>query len=131
MTYETLFEGFDPAQYETEVKKRWGETEAYKQSKKRTSNYSKADWTKMKAEEKAIWQDAAKAMGEGMEAHGQSARDLAHRHREHICRWFYDCSPDMHKGLAAMWLADERFQNAIDAYGAGLTKWMAAAIEVH
>lgn len=39
-----LFEGFHPSRYEDEVKARWGGTEAYRESARRTSGYTKADW---------------------------------------------------------------------------------------
>ena len=32
-----LFNGFNPSQYEQEVKERWGKTDAYKESARRTS----------------------------------------------------------------------------------------------
>ncbi len=128
MNYKVLFKGFDPNAYEEEVKSRWGDMPAYAQSRKRTKNYSDKDWAEMKSEEIAIWQDAAKAMTSGADPMGATARDLAHRHREHISRWFYDCSPDMHKRLSEMWLADTRFQKTIDAHGVGLTDWMVEVV---
>ena len=128
MNYEVLFQGFDPRAHEAEVESRWGETQAFAQSRKRTAEYSDRDWAAMKSEETAIWQDAAKAMRAGADPIGVTGLDLAHRHREHICRWFYDCSPEMHKGLSEMWGADDRFQQAINAHGTGLTVWMSAAI---
>jgi len=36
-----MFDGFDPGQYEAEVEQRWGDTEAYKESKRRTAKYTK------------------------------------------------------------------------------------------
>src|SRR5919112_4854557 len=45
-----VFGEFDPEQYEEEVQERWGETDAYAQSKRRTSSYTKEDWVRIKAE---------------------------------------------------------------------------------
>ena len=53
LTPEERFEVFgehDPAQYEAEVEERWGDTDAYAQSKRRTAAYSKDDWVRIKAE---------------------------------------------------------------------------------
>ena len=53
LTPEERFEVFgehDPAQYEAEVEERWGETDAYAQSKRKTAAYSKEDWLRIKAE---------------------------------------------------------------------------------
>src|SRR5688572_19014518 len=38
-----IFDGFDPDQYADEAKQRWGHTEAYKVSAKRTKSYTEAD----------------------------------------------------------------------------------------
>ena len=45
-----VFGDFDPAQYEIEVKERWGDTDAYRESARRTSRYTKDDWKRIKAE---------------------------------------------------------------------------------
>ena len=53
LTPEERFEVFgehDPAQYDAEVEERWGETEAYAQSKRKTAAYTKEDWLRIKAE---------------------------------------------------------------------------------
>ncbi len=42
------------------------------------------------------------------------------RHREHISRWFYPCSPQMHRGLAEMYTADERFTRTYEREAEGL-----------
>jgi len=49
-------------------------------------------------------------------------------HRAHITRWFYPCSEEIQKGLAAMYIANARFTENIDKYGAGLAKFIHAAI---
>src|SRR5262245_8064974 len=41
---KSLFDGFDPAQYEAEAEERWGNTDAYKESQKRVKRYGKAEW---------------------------------------------------------------------------------------
>jgi len=46
MSKEEMFEvfgKFDPAEYEDEAKQRWGDTDAYKESARRTARYSKED----------------------------------------------------------------------------------------
>jgi MerR family transcriptional regulator, thiopeptide resistance regulator len=52
------------------------------------------------------------------------ATDLAERHRQHISRWFYDCTYDMHRGLAEMYLADERFTRTYDDLAPGLARYV-------
>src|SRR5918992_742885 len=53
LTPEERFEVFgehDPSRYDAEVEERWGETEAYAQSNRRTAAYTKDDWLRIKAE---------------------------------------------------------------------------------
>ena len=38
-------------QYAAEVKERWGDTEAYAESARRTKSYTEADWVRIKGEE--------------------------------------------------------------------------------
>ena len=57
-----IFDGFDPDKYADEAKQRWGHTNAYKVSMKRTKSYTEADWLKLKDEQAAIYADAFAAM---------------------------------------------------------------------
>ena len=53
LTPEERFELFGddyPEEYEAEAEERWGETEAWAQSQRRTSAYTKEDWVRIKAE---------------------------------------------------------------------------------
>ena len=126
-----LFDGFDPSRYEEEVKARWGETDAYKESARRTSKYTKTDWERYKAESHAILSDAATLFRSGAAADGGDATAVAERHRLSIDRWFYPCGPEMHAGLADMYEADPRFADSIDKYAPELTPWWAAAIRAN
>jgi DNA-binding transcriptional MerR regulator len=128
MSSKDMFDGFEPEKYEDEVKDRWGKTDAYKESSRRTRGYGEKDWAAIKAESNAIFADAAKAMNSGIAADSAAARVFAERHRQHIERWFYPCSTAMHANLADMWEADERFKSNIDKASPGLTAWLAAAV---
>jgi MerR family transcriptional regulator, thiopeptide resistance regulator len=126
MSKEEMFEvfgDFDPSKYEDEVKQRWGETDAYRESKKRTARYKKQDWQQIKAEGEAITQKLAELMGTGVKASDTRAMDVAEEHRRYISRWFYPCSPEMHRGLGEMYVADSRFTENIDKVKPGLAKY--------
>jgi DNA-binding transcriptional MerR regulator len=123
-----LFDGFDPAQYEDEVKERWGETDAYKESARRTKTYGKAEWEQIRAEGEAIYARLAELMREGAAADDARCRGVAEAHRAHIDRWFYPCSKEMHKGLGAMYVADPRFAANLDKTGPGFAQYLSDAI---
>ena len=126
-----LFDGFDPTDHQDEVEERWGKTEAYAESARRTSKYTKADWERYKAESHAIMSSAAELFGAGAPADGDEAKAVAEQHRLSIDRWFYPCAPGMHAGLADMYEADARFAESIDRYAPGLTSWLSAAIRAN
>jgi len=44
-------------------------------------------------------------------------------HRLYISRWFYPCSPDMHRGLGEMYVADSRFTENLDKVKPGLAQY--------
>ena len=131
MEMKELFDGFDPSKYEAEARQRWGTTEAYAESKRRTQRYTEADWKKLKAEQAAIYAEAVAAMKGGKAPSDEDVMDIADRHRLSIDRWFYPCSVALHRGLAAMYESDERFAVNIDKYGEGLTTFLVAAIRAN
>ena len=49
------------------------------------------------------------AMADGEPATSERAMDAAEQHRLHIHRRFYDLTPEFHRGLGDMYLADPRF----------------------
>ena len=124
-----VFDGFDPADYEAETRARWGETDAYAQSARRTKSYTEADWSALKAELDEIWSDAAEAMRAKVAPTSNAAASIVERHRRHVHRWFYDLTPAMHAELADMWASDARFRANIDAFGVGLTDWLVPAVK--
>jgi MerR family transcriptional regulator, thiopeptide resistance regulator len=124
----TMFEGFDPSEYEDEARERWGHTEAYRESSRRAAGYGEAEWAEIRGEAEAITRELVALMRSGAPADGPEARALAERHRDHISRWFYPCSPRMHRGLAEMYIADERFAGTYEREAEGLAPYFHDAI---
>ncbi len=123
-----VFGDFDPTQYEDEARERWGETDAFKQSQDRAKRYSKADWTGIQSEMDRLNGLLVNAMNAGTPATSQAVMALAEEHRQHISRWFYDCSHEMHRGLGAMYVDDLRFTANIDKTAPGLAAYLREAI---
>lgn len=124
---EEMFEVFgehDPTLHAEEVEQRWSDTDAYRQSHQRASTYSKADWQRMTAELGDLNRRLVEALQSGHTPDGSQAMALAEEHRQHINRWFYDCSPTMHRALGEMYLADPRFTNTYEGLAAGLAQWV-------
>jgi MerR family transcriptional regulator, thiopeptide resistance regulator len=119
-----LFGDFDPSQYAEEVEERWGGTDAYAESRRRAARYTKDDWRRIVDESGAIERGFVDALAAGEPPEGPRAMDLAERHRRHISRWFYDCGPAMHRGLAEMYVADARFRAHYEQQAAGLAQYV-------
>ena len=131
MTKEEMFEvfgDFDPSEYEDEVKERWGHTDAYKESARRTKQYTKADWQRFKEESEAITGAIVALLREGVPADDPRTMDAVERHRLQIDRWFYPCSREMHVGLAEMYVADPRFTATYEKIHPGLAQYVHDAI---
>jgi len=123
--------GLDPAAYEDEARERWGHTDAYKESARRTQGYTKDDLAGIKAEMEDIEARMAELMSSGAPARGDAAMAVAEEARLHIDRWYYPCSPGMHAGLADMYTADPRFRAHYDERAAGLAEFVATAIKAN
>lgn len=122
-----VFGDFDPDQYEDEARGRWGDTDAWKQSKQRASSYTKDDWMRIQAETGELSQRFVALMRAGTSVSSDAAMDLAEEHRSQITRWYYDCSIEIHRGIGEMYVADERFTKNIDETAPGLAAYMSGA----
>ena len=126
-----VFGGFDPTEYEEEARERWGDTDAYQQSARRTARYTREDWERLGAEAAEINEAFIALMEAGEAAGGPEAMDVAERHRAHISKWFYECSIEIHQGLGQMYVADHRFTENIDKAWPGLAAYMSEAIQAN
>ncbi len=125
---KNMFDGFDHEQYEAEAKQKWGDTDAYQESARRTKQYGKAEWDAIKREGEQIYARFAELMREGTPAGDARVRGVVEAHRAHIDRWFYPVSRQMHVGLAEMYVADPRFTANIDKVAPGLAAYIREAI---
>lgn len=123
----SLFDGFDPQRYEQEVADRWGETDAYAQSHRRTQSYSEGDWVRIKEESDTILKRVAEAVERDMPSDSASSCELAEAYRLHVDRYFYPCSRAMYREVAALYTADARFRNNLDRFGEGVAAFLTAA----
>ncbi|HWO20604.1 MAG TPA: MerR family transcriptional regulator [Kofleriaceae bacterium] len=125
---KSLFDGFDPSQYEEEARQRWGHTEAYKESTRRAKQYSKEDWDRYKREAQAIGERIVERMRAGVPPNDAVVQAAVEDHRLLIDRWFYPCSVAMHKNLGAMYVNDPRFTQNLDKLAPGYARYLSDAI---
>lgn len=117
------------ARYAEEAKARWGGTDAYAQSEKRTATYGQSDWAQI--QEGMEERMAAFAAVRGLDAADERVQALVADWQQYITDHFYTCTDEILAGLGEMYAADERFRANIDRHGAGTAACMAHAIAAY
>lgn len=116
------------SQFENEVQERWGDTDAYRQSKSKTSKYSKEDFEAAKVDQEAATELFVYAFGNSLSIDSPKAQEAVKAHRDAITKWFYECSIEMQKNLAVMYIEDPRFKEYYDGRVRGLAQYVHDAI---
>ena len=127
---EIFGDGFSD-EYQAEAQERWGGTDAWKQSARRTKGYTKADWERIRAEGEAVNTAFVAALQAGHPATSVQAMDAAEAHRAQIDTWFYDCTHDFQRNLADMYVADPRFTKTYEDIAPGLAQYVRDAIHAN
>ena len=123
-----VFGSFDTDVYADEVEERWGGTDAYTESARRAARYTKDDWLRIQRESGELMARWLAAFDAGASADGQAAMDLAEEHLQQITKFFYDCTFEIHVGLAEMYIADPRFTKFYDDQRPGLAQYVHDAV---
>ncbi|MCT2589998.1 MerR family transcriptional regulator [Streptomyces sp. N2-109] len=123
-----VFGDFDPEEHAEEVERRWGDSDAYRQSQRRTAAYGKEDWLRIKGEQEDWQRRFVALMDSGAASEGEAAMDLAEEARQQICRFYYDCDYEIHTGLAGMYVGDERFRSYYEDIRPGMARYLHDAI---
>jgi DNA-binding transcriptional MerR regulator len=134
MSNDELFDGFDDAkieEYKKEAKERWGETDAFKESERKTSKYGKADWDEIKVESGDIFTKLAALMAEGKSPADDAVQEQIGRWFKHINDRFYACTPEIFRGLADMYVGDARFTATYDKVRPGLAQFKRDAMHIY
>lgn len=115
--------------YAEEVKKRWGNTDAYKEYEKKTGSYDKNSWNTINEEMAEILKEFAD--NRDKDVNSDIVQSLVEKWRGYITLNFYNCTKEILSCLGLMYTGDERFKENIDKYGEGTAEFMAKAIEIY
>jgi len=118
----TMFEGFDPTQYEEEARRRWGHTDAWKESQRRGKPYTKEEWAAIQTEGGEILKRLVAVMDRSP-SDPQSQEAIAAHHRQ-INERFYTCTPEIYRGLAGAYANDPGFNAFYEKIKPGLARFM-------
>ena len=133
MTDETMFEVFGEEQrvLQTEAEQRWGDTDAFRESRQRTRRYTRQDWEELKAESEAIMRRIAEVYRSRATPNSGVAMDAVEVHRRQITDRFFECSHEMQVQLGESYVQDPRFTATYEAIEPGLTLWVRDAIQAN
>ena len=115
--------------YAKEVRERWGATEAYKESERRTANYTADDWNELSAGMDAIMAGFAELKAGGIDPDDERARLQVEKLKQFITDRMYACTDEILAGLGQMYVADDRFKKNIDKHGAGTAAYVGECIK--
>ena len=117
--------------YESEVRSRWGATDAYREHELKAKNYTKEKWAEANDGLMAIFAEFAELKNSGASTDSADAMALVKKLQEHITANYYTCTDEILAGLGKMYVADERFKQNIDKCGEGTAEFVAKGIEIY
>ena len=117
--------------YEAEARKRYGNTEAYKEHEQKTKNYTKEKWEEANDGLMAIFAEFATCKDSGASTDSAEAQALVAKLQAHITANYYTCTDEILAGLSKMYVCDERFKKNIDKYGEGTAEFAADSIFIY
>lgn len=116
-------------QYSDEVRERWGDTEAYRESERRTAGYSQSDWNALYDGIDAIMAGFAELKADGASPDSERTHLQVEMLRQFITENMYTCTDEILAGLGQMYVADERFTKNIDKHGDGTAEYIGECIK--
>lgn len=127
----TAFDNNDLENYRSEVQERWGETEAYREHKEKTKNYSKQQWNDLTAGLDGIMGEFALCKEKDEAPDSPQVQTLVQKLRAYITDHYYLCTKEILSGLGKMYVLDDRFKNNIDKHTPGTADLISKAIQVY
>ena len=115
--------------YQNEVKKLYGNTNAYKEYQEKNKNYKTDDFKKIQQDMNKKLESIAIHMEKGIDS--TEVQGALHEYREYITTNFYNCTIDIFRGLGELYITDTRFTKNIDSIKYGLSEFLKKAIDFY
>lgn len=129
---EKKFKGFSIdhiEKYKNEVKKLYGNTDAYKEYQEKNKNYKTDDFKKIQQDMNKNLESIAVHMEKGIDS--KEVQGALHEYREYINTNFYNCTIDIFRGLGELYITDTRFTKNIDSIKSGLSEFLKKSIDFY
>lgn len=117
--------------YMQEAQKRWGNTEAYKESVKRTEGYSDEKWKDVNKGLEEIFMEFSDCLKSGLEPLDKPSQLTVKKLQDYISDNCYKCTNEILSGLGMMYVEDESFKTNIDKCGRGTAEFVSKAIQYY
>jgi len=122
-----VFDNSQIEQYKTEVKERWGKTEAYREYEQKQKTANPANGA-----EKLMACFAELGKLQHLSPEDAAVQQQVAALQQHISANYYTCTTEIFRQLGQMYTADERFRENIDQYGGtGTAEFASRAIAVY
>ncbi len=131
MKADEMFGAFDEStveRYKEEVRAKYPK-KTVEESERRTSGYTKEDWKKIDGTMKEIFAEVA-ALADREPSDPEVRKAVGDYHRM-INERFYECTPEMYRGLGSLYVCDERFTAYFDRIKPGLAGYVKKAIDAY
>lgn len=135
MKPKEMFEAFDMTEierhkekYAEEVKQKY-DPQVVAESERQTSAYTKDDWAEIMAKGEENYKKIIALMDKGPA--DPQVQELIEEKRQHITDYFYNCTPEIFRGLGDLYVMDERFTANIDKHKEGLAKFLREAMIIY
>ncbi len=115
--------------YVKEAEKRYGNTEEYKESRKREGKYNDAEKDKINIEAAVIMKEFANL--KDIDPNNEKVQKLVSKWQNHISKYYYKCTKEILSDLGQMYVNDIRFKENIDKNGEGTAQFLSHAIEIY
>lgn len=136
MKKKEMFNGFDmneiekhKEKYAEEVRQKWGHTDSYRESERKTTKYTIEDWERIQTKNTEIYQKIIDYMKNGPE--DPDVQEGISEWRKSITENFYNCTPEIFRGLGEMYVSDNRFTEFYEKMKPGMALFMKKAIDFY
>ncbi|WP_338451079.1 MerR family transcriptional regulator [Niallia oryzisoli] len=136
MSNKEKFEGFkkkmveeNEKKYGEEIRQKYGEDTVNKSNKK-FMNMSQEDYEKVTQLAEQVLETLEQAMATGDPA-GELAQKTADLHKQWLCFHWHEYSKEAHRGLAQMYVDDERFKAYYDKVQQGAAEFLRDVILIY
>lgn len=114
--------------YGKEIREKYGDEEI-DASNQKLLHMSEAEWNQFQELEKEIYEKVKKTVLDSISPESEAAREIVQLHKEWLKKTWRQYTPAAHKGLGAMYVADQRFQSYYDKEVTGCAVLLKASID--